>query len=91
MQNGGFGIFGLFTSLVRSLGGSRGFELAVVALIASFVIVEGLHHVELSDRADFLERAKQVIVRVIRDEPRERTIVRGEETDPIVTGSTPED
>ena len=90
MQNGGFGIFGFFTNLVRSLVGSRGLELAVVALIASIAVVEGLHHVELSDRADFLERAKQVIVRVIRDEPRERTLARDQEADPVITGSTPE-
>ena len=91
MQNDDFGILGFLAGVLKSLASIRVLEFAVVAFFVSIALVEGLHNVDLTVRADFLDRAKEVMVRVIRDEPLERTIARDQKADPVITGSTPKE
>ena len=91
MQTGDQSFLSLLGGLLTSLRGIRALEVAVVAILLSFAVVEGLHNIEPTVRADFLQRTKDVVVRVIRNEPRERTIAQDPQADPIVTGSTPKE
>ena len=90
-MNSNWNIRSSFAGLLNFLAGFRVLEVAVVAVLLSFAVVEGLHNIDLTERANFLERTKDVVVRVIRNEPRERTVAKNPQADPIVTGSTSEE
>ncbi len=79
-----------FAGFLRSITSWRTLEFAVVALFLSVAVVETIHHTSIAARDDFFARMQHALVRAIRNEPPRRTVVQGQNTDPIITGSIPD-